>query len=129
MKFRLVRQQGELVGAMQLRKQFQSGRILIRVASLSLVSLRHLSALVHSRLISYINIYHLLAGCQYIISFSLQFVSVLEFCLGRFNLTILETETKELDKSTQNSFHNTRPLICTPQLCLRHRCRRKTFLR
>ena len=89
-----MRQQEELVRATQLRSirtdllyvnakdLIQSVRInKIRAASLSLVPFRHLSALRRGQLISHINIYHLFAGLQYIISFSLQFVGVLELRL------------------------------------------------
>ena len=110
-RFRPVRQQGEPFGAMQLRSsrtnrsslcwcQGLNSKWKIRVASLSLVSSRHLSVLIWDRLISYINICHLFAGCQYIMSFSLNFVFVLEFCLRRWNMTFLETEMKELSRST-----------------------------
>ena len=44
----------------------QSWRILIRVASLSLVSFRHLSVKARGRIISYINVYHLFASSNYI---------------------------------------------------------------
>ena len=54
-----------------------------------------------SRFISYINIYNRFAGFQYIISFSLLFVSVLEFHLWRWNTTFLDIEMKELSRSTQ----------------------------
>ena len=110
-RFRPVCQQGELFGAVQLRSsrtnrsslcwcQGVNSKWKIRVASLSLVSFRHLSVLIWGRLISYISICHLFAGCQYIMSFSLNFVCVLEFCLRRWNMTFLETEMKELSRST-----------------------------
>ena len=79
----------------------QSWRIYIRAPSLSLVYFRHLATLVRSWLISHINIYHLFAGCKYIISLSLQFANVLEFRLWRWNMIDLETEMKELARSTQ----------------------------
>ena len=60
----------------------QSWRIYIRVAPLSLLSSRHLSVLVWGRLISYIKIYHLFAGYQYIISFPLQVVVAGVFVFG-----------------------------------------------
>ena len=87
-----MRQREKLAGATQLRSTrtnrslyantkdlIQSRRIYIRAASLSLVSFLHLSVMSQGRLISYINIYNLLAGRQYIISFSLQFCVWLEF--------------------------------------------------
>ena len=87
-----MRQQGELVGVTELRSTrtnrsslcsvkdlIQSRRILIRVASLSLVFFRHLSVLSRDQLISYINIYRLFVGRQYILWFSLQFCVWLEF--------------------------------------------------
>ena len=60
----------------------QSWRIYIRVASLSLLSSRHLSVLVRGRLISYIKIYHLFASYQYIISFPLQVLVAGVFVFG-----------------------------------------------
>ena len=60
----------------------QSWRIWIRVASLSLVSFRHLSVLVWGQFISYINIYHLCVE-HCIISLSLQFRVGWSFCLFR----------------------------------------------
>ena len=60
----------------------QSWRIYIRVASLSLLSSRHLSVLGRGRLISYIKIYHLFAGYEYIISFPLQVVVAAVFVFG-----------------------------------------------
>ena len=59
----------------------QSGRIWIRVASLSLVSFCHLSVLDQGQLIYYVNVYHLSLE-QYIISFSIQFVSCWSFIFG-----------------------------------------------
>ena len=35
-------------------------------------------------------------------------------------MTDLETEMKKLSRSTQNNISNTRSLIRTPQVCLRH---------
>ena len=60
----------------------QSWRIYIRVASLSLLSSRHLSVSVRGRLISYIKIYHLFASYQYIISFPLQVLVAGVFVFG-----------------------------------------------
>ena len=59
----------------------QSGRIQIKVASLSLVSFHHMSALALRWLISYISIYHLFAGA-YIISFSFRLWMGWNFVFG-----------------------------------------------
>ena len=76
-----MHQQVELVGAMQLhpirsdlrranaKDLIQYGRILIRKASLSLVSFRHCRFWSLGWIISYINIYHLFEGQHYIIRF------------------------------------------------------------
>ena len=72
----------------------QSGRIQIRVACLSLVSFRQLS-----------KIYPISSFRGDIItSFSLQFVGLLEFRLSRWKKKYLETEIKELGRSTYNSY-------------------------
>ena len=77
-----MHQQGDLIGATQLclsrtdilyanaKDLVQNGKILIRVASLSLVCFRHLSILARGQLISFINIYHRFAGALYHTNFS-----------------------------------------------------------
>ena len=90
-----------------------------RLDSLSLVSFGHLSVLVRDRLISYIDIYHLFAE-YYILSFSLQLRAGWNFRLWRLNLIFSDTEMKELGRSTQINIHNTRSLIRTSQVYLRH---------
>ena len=98
---------------------FKSRRIYIRVASLSLESFRRSSVLSWGLLISYINLYHLFA-CQIYHIFSLHFVGVLELYLRRWNMTFWDTEMKGLSRSSQINIPNTRSLIRTPQVCVRH---------
>ena len=40
-------------------------------------------------------------------------------------MTSSDTEMKERGRSTQINIHNTRSLICAPQVCLKTFCRRK----
>ena len=40
-------------------------------------------------------------------------------------MTFSDTEMKERGRSTQINIHNTRSLICAPQVCLKTFCRRK----
>ena len=101
----------------------QSKRILIWVASLSLVSFLHLSVLWSGRLTSYIKIYHLFVTQIYHINFSP--VSELEFRLWRWNMTFLDTEMKELGRSTH--IHKTRSLFRAPHVCLIHLGDRRSF--
>ena len=67
-------------------------------------------------------------GAIYHIVFS-PVCQLLECRLWRWNMTFLETEIKELGRSTWNNTHNKRSLILTPQVSPRHRCRRKKPLR
>ena len=73
---------------------------------------------------SYINICNLFASAIHHITFS-PVCRLREFCLWRWNTTFLETETKEVGRSTWYNTHNIRSLIRTPQVCPRHRCKRK----
>ena len=73
---------------------------------------------------SYINICNLFASAIHHITFS-PVCRLREFCLWRWNTTFLETETKKVGKSTWYNTHNIRSLIRTPQVCPRHRCKRK----
>ena len=56
--------------------------------------------------------YHIFAGAIYHIVFS-PICQLLGFCLWRWDMTFLETEVKELGRSTYSNTHNTRSLIGT----------------
>ena len=105
------------------RTWFKVKRISIWVASLSLISFLHLSVLWSGRLTSYIKIYHLFVTRIYHINFSP--VSELEFRLWRWNMTFLDTEMKELGRSTH--IHKTRSLIRAPHVCLIHIADRRSL--
>ena len=97
----------------------QSWRIWIRVASLSLVSFRHLSVLVWGWLMSYINIYLLYADDI----ISNRFLSSLEwsgvFVFGSETWHFWTRRWRNLAESPSNT-HNKRSLIWKSHVC--HRC-------
>ena len=74
----------------------------------------------------FINIYNLFVPWIYHIV-SLQFVGGLEFCLWRWHMTFSDTEMKELGKSTQINIPNTRSLICSLRVCIRHLADRRSL--
>ena len=84
-----------------------------RIASLSLLSFRHLSARLRSRLISYINMYIFLQVANISQCFLSSLTACWSFRFWTWNMTFLDTEMKELGRSTQYNTHNTKVFICT----------------
>ena len=97
-----------------------------RVASLSLVSFCHLSALGQDWLISCIIIYHLLWSALYHIAFS-PVCCGLEFSSLEVKYDIFRYGDEGTWQSTQINIHNTRSLIRTSQVCLEHLAVRRSF--
>ena len=97
----------------------QIWRIEIRAASLSLVSFRPVGFGSRPTYILYQYISSFRGPSIYHIVFS-RVCGGWSFPLWRWNLTFSDTEMKELGTRTQIVIHNTRSLIRTSQVCLRH---------